>query len=90
MTSDIGRPGPGRPHPEAVDYESVGSEQRPAPPGSTLEAIVTELLGAVPEVRDALLSAADALFDAARALIDATERALHQHDDAGDVADPDA
>ena len=41
---------------------------------STLEVVLTELLGAVPEVRDALLAAADSLLDAARALIDAADR----------------
>jgi hypothetical protein len=65
-------------HPEAVDFESVGTEPRDLPPASALEVLVTELLGAVPEVRDALLSAADALLDAARALVDAADRAVCQ------------
>jgi hypothetical protein len=73
----------GTPHPDAVEYDAVGREQRAVPPGSVLEAVVSELLGAVPEVRDALLSAADSLFDAARALIDAAERALHQGEEPG-------
>jgi hypothetical protein len=78
-------------HPESVDYGAVGSEERKLPPGSTLEAVISELLGAVPEVRDALLAAADSLFDAARALLDAAERALHQHDEpAPDEPAPDA
>jgi hypothetical protein len=64
------------PHPEAVDYDEVGTEQRKLPGPSTLEALVAELLGAVPEVRDSLLAAADALLDAARTLIDAADRAL--------------
>jgi hypothetical protein len=75
------------PHPESVDYDSVGRDERSVPPGSTLEAVVSELLGAIPEVRDALLSAADSLFDAARALIDAAERALHQGDETGTTVD---
>ena len=69
------------PHPESVDYESVGKEERALPPPSALETLVTELLGAVPEVRDSLLAAADALLDAARALIDAADRVLHNTGD---------
>ena len=66
-------------HPESVDFDAVGAEERALPPPSTLELVVTELLGAVPEVRDALLSAADSLLDAARALIDAADRVVNQH-----------
>jgi hypothetical protein len=69
------------PHPESVDYESVGKEERELPPPSALETLVTELLGAVPEVRDSLLAAADALLDAARTVIDAADRVLHQSGD---------
>jgi hypothetical protein len=65
-------------HPDAVDFERVGTEPRDLPPASALEVLVTELLGAVPEVRDALLSAADSLLDAARALVDAADRAVCQ------------
>ncbi|MEX1008233.1 MAG: hypothetical protein WD271_10375 [Acidimicrobiia bacterium] len=72
------------PHPESVDYESVGREERGLPPPSPLETLVAELLGAVPEVRDSLLAAADALLDAARALIDAADRVLHTTGDESD------
>jgi hypothetical protein len=68
---------PASPHPESVDYETVGTEPRELPPRSTVESFLSEFLGAVPEVRDSLLVAADALLDAARALIDAVDRALH-------------
>ncbi|MFI5045857.1 MAG: hypothetical protein ACHQIG_02240 [Acidimicrobiia bacterium] len=67
------------PHPESVPYEDVGRESHAASPPSTLELVVTELLGAVPEVRDSLLAAADSLLDAARALIDAADRVVDQH-----------
>jgi hypothetical protein len=66
------------PHPDAVDFESAGSEERPLPPPSVLESVISELLGAVPEVRDHVLEAADALLDAAKALIDAADRVVHQ------------
>lgn len=72
------------PHPEAVDYEAVGAEERELPPPSTLEAIVAEVLGAVPEVRDSLLAAADALLDAARTIIDTADRVLHKSVDESD------
>jgi hypothetical protein len=72
---------PYEPHPEAVDYDDVGAEQRTLPPPSTLELVITELLGAVPEVRDSLLSAAESLLDAARAVIDAADRVVCQHRD---------
>ncbi len=64
------------PHPESVDYDDVGKEERALPPPSALETLVAEVLGAVPEVRDSLVAAADALLDAARAVIDAADRVL--------------
>ena len=70
---------PHEPHPEAVDYEEVGTEERTLPPPSTLELVIAELLAAVPEVRDSLLAAADSLLDAARAVIDAADRVVRQH-----------
>jgi hypothetical protein len=70
-------------HPEAVDVGRAGAESDDFPPTSALDVLVAELLGAVPEVRDALLSAADSLLDAARALVDAGDRALcRQHGEA--------
>jgi hypothetical protein len=73
------------PHPESVPSAEVGTESNPLPPPSTIELVVTELLAAVPDVRDALLSACDSLLDAARALIDAADRVVGQHrgDDPG-------
>jgi hypothetical protein len=65
-------------HPESVDFEAVGTEERDLPSPPLLEVLVTELVGAVPEVRDALLSAADSLLDAARALIEAADRVVNQ------------
>ena len=44
----------------------------------SLESVLSELLGAVPEVRDHVLAAADALLDAAKALIDAADRVVRQ------------
>jgi hypothetical protein len=73
------------PHPESVDYESVGKEERALPPPSPLETLVAEVLGAVPEVRDSLVAAADALLDAARAVIDAADRVLRR---AGGESEP--
>jgi hypothetical protein len=67
-----------RPHPDAVDFETAGTEERPLPAPSVLESVITELLGAVPEVRDHVLEAADALLDAAKALIDAADRVVRQ------------
>ena len=52
----------------------AGTEERPLPPPSILESVISELLGAVPEVRDHVLEAADALLDAAKALLDAADR----------------
>jgi len=66
------------PHPDAVAFESAGTEERPLPPPSVLESVISELLGAVPEVRDHVLEAADALLDAAKALIDAADRVVKQ------------
>jgi ribosome-associated toxin RatA of RatAB toxin-antitoxin module len=66
------------PHPDAVPYEQAGTEARPLPPPSILESVLTELLGAVPEVKDHVLEAADALLDAAKALVDAADRVVRQ------------
>jgi hypothetical protein len=65
-------------HPDAVPYDDAGTEARPLPPPSILESVLTELLGAVPEVKDHVLEAADALLDAAKALIDAADRVVRQ------------
>jgi hypothetical protein len=65
-------------HAEAVGFEEAGTEQRPLPPPSILESVITELLGAVPEVRDHVLEAAEALLDAAKALVDAADRVVRQ------------
>ena len=65
-------------HPDAVPFEDAGTEARPLPPPSILESVLTELLGAVPEVKDHVLEAADALLDAAKALIDAADRVVRQ------------
>ena len=69
------------PHPESVDYDEVGTEERSLPAPSTIEVLISELLGVVPEVRDSLLSAADSLLDAARALIEAADRVVCPHRD---------
>jgi hypothetical protein len=66
------------PHPDAVPFHEAGTESRPLPPPSILESVLTELLGAVPEVKDHVLEAADALLDAAKALIDAADRVVRQ------------
>jgi hypothetical protein len=66
------------PHPDAVDFDTAGTEERSLPAPSVLESVITELLGAVPEVRDHVLEAADALLDAAKALIDAADRVVRQ------------
>jgi hypothetical protein len=65
-------------HPDAVPFDEAGTEERPLPPPSIVESVITELLGAVPEVRDHVLEAADALLDAAKALIDAADRVVRQ------------
>ena len=70
-----------RPHPESVDYDAVGTEERVLPPPSALETLIAEVLGTVPEVRDSLVAAADALLDAARAVIDAADRVLRSASD---------
>ncbi len=36
------------PHPDAVPFDDAGTEERPLPPPSILESVLTELLGAVP------------------------------------------
>ena len=66
------------PHPDGVDFDVAGTEARALPAPSVLESVITELLGAVPEVRDHVLEAADALLDAAKALIDAADRVVRQ------------
>jgi hypothetical protein len=76
------------PHPDHVPYDEVGSEAHDLPNPSVLESVITELLGAVPEVKDHVLEAADALLDAAKALLDAAERVISQQ--RGDQPDPDA
>jgi hypothetical protein len=78
-------------HPESVGFDAVGSEERALPAPPILEVLITELVGAVPEVRDALLAAADSLLDAARALIDAADRVVNQQRlpvDRGDAGGP--
>ena len=65
-------------HPDAVAFDEAGMEERPLPPPSIVESVISELLGAVPEVRDHVLEAADALLDAAKALIDAADRVVRQ------------
>lgn len=67
------------PHPESVPYEQVGRDSHPPPSPSVLELVLSELLTAVPEVRDSLLAAADSLLDAARSVIDAADRVVNQH-----------
>ena len=67
------------PHPESVPHDEVGRESASTPPPSVLELVITELLAAVPEVRDSLLAAADSLLDAARSVIDAADRVVTQH-----------
>jgi hypothetical protein len=69
---------PQAPHPDAVPFDEAGAEERPLPPPSIVESVITELLGAVPEVKDHVLEAADALLDAAKALIDAADRVVRQ------------
>jgi len=64
------------PHPDEVPYDEVGSESYELPQPGVLEIVITELLGALPEVRDHVLEAADALIDAGKALLDAAERVI--------------
>jgi hypothetical protein len=71
-------PGRVHAHPDAVGFDAAGSEERSLPAPSVLESVISELLGAVPEVRDHVLEAADALIEAAKALIDAADRVVRQ------------
>jgi hypothetical protein len=66
---------------EGVGFDDVGREPRSLPAPGAIEHVVSELLGAVPEVRDHLLAAADELLDAARALIEAADRVVRQQRD---------
>ena len=65
--------------PQGTDYDDVATEERSLPLPSAIEVVVSELLGAVPEVRDHLLAAADELLDAAKAMLDAADRVVRQH-----------
>jgi hypothetical protein len=67
---------PRTPHPDEVPYDEVGNESYELPQPGVLEIVITELLGALPEVRDHVLEAADALLDAGKALLDAAERVI--------------
>lgn len=64
------------PHPDEVPYDEVGKESYELPQPGVLEIVITELLGALPEVRDHVLEAADALLDVGKALLDAAERVI--------------
>ena len=66
---------------QGTHFDAVGSDERSLPLPSAIEVVITELLGAVPEVRDHLLAAADELLDAAKALLDAADRVVRQHRD---------
>jgi hypothetical protein len=66
---------------EGVRFDDVGREPRTLPAPGAIEVVVSELLGAVPEVRDHLLAAADELLDAARTLIEAADRVVRQQRD---------
>jgi hypothetical protein len=66
---------------EGVGFDDVGREPRSLPAPGAIEHVVSELLGAVPEVRDHLLAAADELLDAARTLIEAADRVVRQQRD---------
>jgi hypothetical protein len=66
---------------EGVQFHEVGREPRSLPAPGAIEHVVSELLGAVPEVRDHLLAAADELLDAARAVIEAADRVVRQQRD---------
>ncbi len=78
VTPTPATPAPILSHPDAVRFDEAGTEARPLPPPSILESVLTELLGAVPEVKDHVLEAADALLDAAKALIEAADRVICQ------------
>jgi hypothetical protein len=64
--------------PQGTHFDDVGTEARSLPSPSPIELVISELLGAVPEVRDHLLAAADELLDAAKALLDAADRVVRQ------------
>jgi hypothetical protein len=64
--------------PQGTHYDDVATEARSLPLPSSIEVVVSELLGAVPEVRDHLLAAADELLDAAKAVLDAADRVVRQ------------
>jgi hypothetical protein len=61
-----------------VRYDDVATEERSLPLPSSIEVVISELLNAVPEVRDHLLAAADELLDAAKAVLDAADRVVRQ------------
>ncbi len=65
--------------PQATHYDDVAAEERSLPLPPAIEVVVSELLGAVPEVREHLLAAADELLDAAKAVLDAADRVVRQH-----------
>jgi hypothetical protein len=71
------------PAPETVPFDEVGREEREPPPPSTIEVVLGELLGALPEVRDHLLAAADELLDAAMAVLEAADRTLRRPPEGG-------
>jgi ribosome-associated toxin RatA of RatAB toxin-antitoxin module len=64
--------------PQGTRYDDVATEERSLPLPSAIEVVVSELLGAVPEVRYHLLAAADELLDAAKAVLDAADRVVRQ------------
>lgn len=64
--------------PQGTRFDDVGTEERWLPLPPSIEVVLSELLGAVPEVRDHLLAAADELLDAAKALLDAADRVVRQ------------
>jgi ribosome-associated toxin RatA of RatAB toxin-antitoxin module len=64
--------------PQGTHYDDVATEERSLPLPSSIEVVISELLGAVPEVRDHLLAAADELLDAAKAVLDAADRVVRQ------------
>ena len=70
--------GDGEPPAQGTRFDDVGAEERWLPLPSSIEVVLSELLGAVPEVRDHLLAAADELLDAAKALLDAADRVVRQ------------
>jgi hypothetical protein len=72
---------PAEPGEQGVRFDDVAREARSLPGPGTLEVVVSELLGTVPEVRDHLLAAADELLDAARAVLEAADRVVRQQRD---------